>query len=206
MLPPTVKQRCRLTFSESSCCDASAKHLFCAHVVADVAVYSRLVPIIALRARRRGRGGRAAIAGRSSIGNRHNDAVCVAPRELLNAVELLSQLQGGGRTMYPELFEEGRWSHETRSFFRQLARARVRCERPVMWRRAEQAWRMRWGAMFACTAARAVASSLLEILHSHGAMVGPRQRMRRKATTVTLGWWGELLSRDSVVHALSQFF
>ena len=62
----------------------------------------------------------------------------------------------------------GRWSHETRSFFSQLARARARGERPLMRRRAEQAWRMRSGGMFACAAARAVASSLLDMLQSHG--------------------------------------
>ena len=63
----------------------------------------------------------------------------------------------------------GRWSPETRSFFSQLARARARGERPLLRLRAEQAWRMRWGAMFACAAARAVASSLLDLAHSHGA-------------------------------------
>ena len=93
---------------------------------------------------------------------------------------------------------------ETRSFFSQLARARARYERPVMRRRAEQAWRMRWRAMFACAAARAVASSLLEMLHSHGGDGRTPAAQRSKATTVSLGWWDEL-SRDSVVHALSQF-
>ena len=67
----------------------------------------------------------------------------------------------------------GRWSPETRSFFSQLARARARGERPLLRLRAEQAWRMRWGAMFACTAARAVASSLLDLTHSHGAVGRP---------------------------------
>ena len=47
----------------------------------------------------------------------------------------------------------GRWSPETRSFFSQLAGARARGERPLGGlRAAEQAWRMRWGAMFACPA------------------------------------------------------
>ena len=62
----------------------------------------------------------------------------------------------------------GRWSGETRAFFSQLAKARARGERPLMRLRAEQAWRLRWGAMFACAAARAVASSLLDLPHSHG--------------------------------------
>ena len=69
----------------------------------------------------------------------------------------------------PACVEVGiRWSHETRSFFSQLARARARGECPLMRRRAEQAWRMRWGAMFACAAVRAVASSLLDDMQSHG--------------------------------------
>ena len=62
-----------------------------------------------------------------------------------------------------------RWSSETRSFLSQLARARARQEVPLLRRRAEQAWRMRWGAMLACTAAKAVALSLLDLPHSYGA-------------------------------------
>ena len=37
-----------------------------------------------------------------------------------------------------------------------------------MRRRTEQAWRMRWGGLLACAAAKAVASLLLDMLHSHG--------------------------------------
>ena len=33
--------------------------------------------------------------------------------------------------------------------------------------RAEQAWRLRWGGMLACAAAKAVASSLFDLLHHH---------------------------------------
>ena len=62
----------------------------------------------------------------------------------------------------------GRWSDQTRGFLSQLARARAREEIPLLRRRAEQAWRLRWGAMFACAAAKAVASSLLNLLDSHG--------------------------------------
>ena len=50
----------------------------------------------------------------------------------------------------------------------QLARARAREEVPLMRRRAEQAWKLRWGAMLACAGAKAVASSLLDLLHNHG--------------------------------------
>ena len=38
----------------------------------------------------------------------------------------------------------GRWSDETRSFLSQLARAKARGETPLMRKRAEQAWRLRW--------------------------------------------------------------
>ena len=62
----------------------------------------------------------------------------------------------------------GRWSGETRGFLSQLARARAREEVPLLRRRAEQAWRLRWGAMLGCAAAKAVASSLLNLLDSHG--------------------------------------
>ena len=49
----------------------------------------------------------------------------------------------------------GRWSEETRVFLSQLASARARSRR-----RGEQAWRLRWGAMWACAVAKAVPSSL----------------------------------------------
>ena len=52
-----------------------------------------------------------------------------------------------------------RWSAETTMFLR-LAAARARCESALL-RRAEQAWRMRWGAMLAASA-HAFAASLLE--------------------------------------------
>ena len=62
----------------------------------------------------------------------------------------------------------GRWSDETRTFLSRLAKARARTEMPLMRRRAEQAWRLRWGAMLACAAVKAVASSLLDLLDNHG--------------------------------------
>ena len=36
-------------------------------------------------------------------------------------------------------------------------------------KRVEQAWRLRWGSSFSCTAARAVAASLLELSGARGA-------------------------------------
>ena len=54
----------------------------------------------------------------------------------------------------------GRWDPETRHFLTRLARTKVRDETPLM-RRVEQAWRLRWGSLLSCVAARAVAMSLL---------------------------------------------
>ena len=63
----------------------------------------------------------------------------------------------------------GRWSDETRSFLSQLARAKARGETSLMRRRAEQAWRLRWGSILSCTVARAVATSMLELPGVRGA-------------------------------------
>ena len=63
----------------------------------------------------------------------------------------------------------GRWSNETQSFIAQLARAKARGETEVMRRRAEQSWRLRWGSFLACTVARAVASTLLQLPGANGA-------------------------------------
>ena len=63
----------------------------------------------------------------------------------------------------------GRWSSETRSFLAHLAKARSRREVPLLRKRVEQAWRLRWGAILGCAAARAVAASLLELRGSPGA-------------------------------------
>ena len=62
----------------------------------------------------------------------------------------------------------GRWSSETQAFITQLARAKARSESQLMRRRAEQAWRLRWGSILACAAARAVASTMLELPGSRG--------------------------------------
>ena len=63
----------------------------------------------------------------------------------------------------------GRWSPTTQHFIGALARARARCEGLLLRRRAEQAWRLRWGALLSCTAARAVADIFLELPGSVGA-------------------------------------
>ena len=63
----------------------------------------------------------------------------------------------------------GRWAPETRTFLSLLARARARGESRLLQRRAEQAWRLRWGSLLSCTAARAFASTLLELPGASGA-------------------------------------
>ena len=57
----------------------------------------------------------------------------------------------------------GRWSGESQTFISQLARARARGEQPILRRRAEQAWRIRWGSMVSCV------SSLLGLPRALGA-------------------------------------
>ncbi len=58
----------------------------------------------------------------------------------------------------------GRWSGETQRFVSLLVRAKARSEVWLLRRRAEQAWRLRWGSLLSCTVARAVAQSLLNFL------------------------------------------
>ena len=63
----------------------------------------------------------------------------------------------------------GRWSEETRRFLSLLAKAKARSEPPILKKRAEQAWRLRWGAILGCAAARSFAASQLELRHGGGA-------------------------------------
>ena len=62
----------------------------------------------------------------------------------------------------------GRWSRASH-FISQLARARARQEHPILRRRPEQAWRLRWGSMVSRVVARAVADSLLGLPRALGA-------------------------------------
>ena len=57
----------------------------------------------------------------------------------------------------------GRWSEETRRFLSLLAKAKARSEPHILRKRVEQAWRLRWGGILACAAARAFAASLLDL-------------------------------------------
>ena len=54
-------------------------------------------------------------------------------------------------------------------FLSKLAKAKARSEPLILQRRAEQAWRTRWSAILACAAARAFASSLLDLKLGGGA-------------------------------------
>ena len=55
-----------------------------------------------------------------------------------------------------------RFSKETNGFLTGLAKSRARSEIPLMRKRVEQAWRLRWSWLLGCAAAKAVAASLLE--------------------------------------------
>ena len=72
----------------------------------------------------------------------------------------------GGRARLVVLGLEvgGRWSVETQIFIWLLARGKARSVGYLVRRRVEHAWRLRWGSVLSCTAARAVARSLLELL------------------------------------------
>ena len=63
----------------------------------------------------------------------------------------------------------GRWSDESAAFVRHLAKAKARGEPPVLRGRAQQAWMHRWSSLLACSAAKALAMSLLERRGGQGA-------------------------------------
>ena len=63
----------------------------------------------------------------------------------------------------------GRWSDETRTFIRTWARFRARSEPPLLRKRVEQAWRLRWWSLLSCAAARAFACSLVNLRICGGA-------------------------------------
>ena len=58
---------------------------------------------------------------------------------------------------------------ETQRFVSLFDKAMARCEIWLLRRRAERAWRLRWGSLLSCTVARAVAHSLLELPGASGA-------------------------------------
>ena len=56
-----------------------------------------------------------------------------------------------------------KWSEESRHFLRQLSNAKARQEPPLLQQRVRHAWLFRWGSMLACSGARALALSLLDV-------------------------------------------
>ena len=75
----------------------------------------------------------------------------------------------------------GRWSAETTGFLGALANAKSRGAVPLLRKRAEWSWHLRWGSIVSCAAARAVASSLLELPRASSAdgEVLPRHEVER---------------------------
>ena len=82
-----------------------------------------------------------------------------------------------GRARLVVLADEvgGRWAEETKDFLNQLARGKVRHEPAILRRRVQLAWRMRWQAILSCSAAKAFATSLLEL---RGGLGGGGRRPR----------------------------
>ena len=58
------------------------------------------------------------------------------------------------------LFWQAKWEADGR---RKLAKAKARSEPHILRKRVEQAWRLHWGGILACAAARAFAPSLLDL-------------------------------------------
>ena len=107
--------------------------------------------------------------GSARRGAAHTDGVAfTVARKEATYPELVGR-RGRARLVVLAVEVGGRWSPETQSFLSQLANAKARAESPLMHRRVEQAWRFRWGALLSCSAARAVAMSLLEWQGTRGA-------------------------------------
>ena len=112
----------------------------------------------------------------------HCIATVLHTSEPPSVMELFSRRRAGGRNDVTQSWWTStqssiggahggscRWSAETRSFLAHLAKAQSRQEVPLLQRRAEQAWCIRWEAILICASARAVATSLLELSGSTGA-------------------------------------
>ena len=63
----------------------------------------------------------------------------------------------------------GRWSRETQAFLQCLAHCKAQSAPRILWTSAEAAWYRRWCGLLACSAAKAVAVSLLERRGNPGA-------------------------------------
>ena len=102
--------------------------------------------------------------GTARPGAAHLDgaALVMAPRRKERAYPELVGPQSRAKLVVLAGEVGGRRSEETVTFWRLPTAARARSQSALLRRRAEQAWRMRWGWMLACSAARAFPASLLE--------------------------------------------
>ena len=109
--------------------------------------------------------------GTARRGAAHNEGVAMSMAERREERRYPELVRRRARSRLVVLAVEvgGRWSPTTQHFISALARARARCEGLLLRRRAEQAWRLRWGALLSCTAVRAVADTFLELPGSVGA-------------------------------------
>ena len=57
----------------------------------------------------------------------------------------------------------GRWSEKTPKFLSLMIKVKAKSEPPILKKRAEQTWNMRWRAIFYCGTARAFVTFLLEL-------------------------------------------
>ena len=71
----------------------------------------------------------------------------------------------------------GRFSEETHTFVRFLARVKTRSIPETLRTRARKSWMFRWGSLLACAAARAFASSLLDRRGATREQTAPPRRM-----------------------------
>ena len=95
--------------------------------------------------------------GSARRGASHNEgvAISVAERRKEQRYPELVGPRARARLVVLAMEVGGRWSSTTQRFISSLVHARAREEGWILCRRAEQAWRLRWGSLLACTAARA---------------------------------------------------
>ena len=130
--------------------------------------------------------------GTAKRGAAHNEGVAISMAERRKERRYPELVGRRARARLVVLAVEvgGRWTPTTQHFITALARARARCEGLLLRRRAEQAWRLRWGALLSWTAARAVADTFLELPGSVGAdgdtTLPPH--MRSSVTSRLRGW------------------
>ena len=96
-------------------------------------------------------------------------ALVVARRRKETTYPELVGPRSGAKLVVLAIEVGGRWSQETATFLRLLAAAKGRNACPLLRKRVEQAWRLCWAGMLACSASRAFAGSLLEQRGNGGA-------------------------------------